>query len=836
MAHVVRVLERDAAATVLAARSLPGVAHITRALVALALRAGASRVDVRVDLATWTVAVHHSGAARGGAAPASPPVLHAHLAHLGLLHVAEYDSPHACLLLQRGAQVLYAGPPPAPRGRRGTLVAVHGLYERIPVRRRLAARSAAAQARVRRHVRADVAAFAMARPDVHFSFVWGRTILLRAPRAPTLVQRFSAVHRVAPGRTAPIHAGATVRLPDAAACHVSLDGFVASALSATPTLQYVAVNGEPQRASDACARALRPCSVGSGDGDAHVPAALQSLRAHPEVIRAHTARCVRASVAHARAAPHRHPVFALRLTVSPAAPGAAGIRVRNVRDMLDLLLGDVGATAPAQPSPRQPSTRTRVEGGGRGAVTRVAAGGRAHAGGEHAVGLSTGGRGGGDAAAAPLSAAAAPPAAAPTWTPPSPHILPGARVVAQVDQRYILCAAREGRGPAACTLLLCMDQHAVDERVRLEAEVNAYVLACVDAGVGAAGKPTLIMATPAVFPVSLSGPARALLQFWAFDVRAADNGQVSVCGVPDVAGGRLARDTVLLRDMLDAFAAWSHAHDGVDRWLAAAADLRTDPHLTSAQRHWPPLFVHMLQSHACHGAIRFAVPLANEQCARLVTQLSETSFPFQCGMDLTNLRESLEHTEHTYGALRHTSDERLATEFRGAALQLTNLYKRGRENAHIAFQTGYAQALRDTLDMLALAGHESEDTPCARVEEVRECLSRRLDALQSEADEGCGARSAPGGAGASTKPAQRSSPPPRARTPPAPHHAAACSPPSAKAPRAPDDAKDTPRRTRALRHDSDTPSEHESDTGGVQPAAHVPRKRRRCRTGHEMQM
>ncbi|WFD35938.1 hypothetical protein MCUN1_002809 [Malassezia cuniculi] len=57
-----------------------------------------------------------------------------------------------------------------------------------------------------------------------------------------------------------------------------------------------------------------------------------------------------------------------------------------------------------------------------------------------------------------------------------PVSLDEARIVAQVDCKYIVCAVNG----ATDTSLVCMDQHAVDERVRFEANVATYVTAARD--------------------------------------------------------------------------------------------------------------------------------------------------------------------------------------------------------------------------------------------------------------------------------------------------------------------------------------------------------------------
>ncbi|WFC97374.1 hypothetical protein MYAM1_000084 [Malassezia yamatoensis] len=101
-------------------------------------------------------------------------------------------------------------------------------------------------------------------------------------------------------------------------------------------------------------------------------------------------------------------------------------------------------------------------------------------------------------------------------------------------------------------------------------------------------------------------------------------------------------------------------------------------------------------------------------------------------MDLKNLQESLDSTaRQAEPANREMYDERLNSEFRVAALQLTNLYKKGLENAHDAFESGYALALRDILEYVR--GKKSQDT----AQHVEQYLQARLEALRHHETDEC---------------------------------------------------------------------------------------------------
>ncbi|KAJ8086934.1 DNA mismatch repair protein [Marasmius tenuissimus] len=60
------------------------------------------------------------------------------------------------------------------------------------------------------------------------------------------------------------------------------------------------------------------------------------------------------------------------------------------------------------------------------------------------------------------------------------------------------------------------------------------------------------------------------------------------------------------------------------------SEQRKESNWLKALRWCPSHLLELVNSKACRGAIMFNDPLNNEQCERLVQQLSETALPFQC--------------------------------------------------------------------------------------------------------------------------------------------------------------------------------------------------------------
>ena len=74
-----------------------------------------------------------------------------------------------------------------------------------------------------------------------------------------------------------------------------------------------------------------------------------------------------------------------------------------------------------------------------------------------------------------------------------------------------------------------------------------------------------------------------------------------------------------------------------------------------------------------------------------------------------------------------------------AALQLTNLYKQGLQNTKSAFHDGYAQALRDTVEIISgLSTGQGPSAPAdaqSRLDSLSAYLKRRLEALHTDAQD-----------------------------------------------------------------------------------------------------
>ncbi|KLO15914.1 hypothetical protein SCHPADRAFT_938373 [Schizopora paradoxa] len=233
----------------------------------------------------------------------------------------------------------------------------------------------------------------------------------------------------------------------------------------------------------------------------------------------------------------------------------------------------------------------------------------------------------------------------------SKESLSNAQVIEQVDRKFIACLvgpntqdeSAEGNDDNDATLVL-IDQHAADERIRVEhflKEICTGFLDRDEIGVGRRllDPPVSVLVTTQERDKLLSSDRmRREFGYWGFDIctdipaeeKGQDSlyGQLYLSGLPDVVADKLlAGDD--LREFIKGYLARLDAGDfSSSDSLANSAD---DEHAwLRALRHCPRELVELVNSKACRGAIMFNDFLTIDQCKRLIQKLSKTAFSFQC--------------------------------------------------------------------------------------------------------------------------------------------------------------------------------------------------------------
>jgi len=245
--------------------------------------------------------------------------------------------------------------------------------------------------------------------------------------------------------------------------------------------------------------------------------------------------------------------------------------------------------------------------------------------------------------------------------------LRNAQVINQVDRKFIACLIDQAGNSessgcncdhAVSRALVLIDQHAADERVRVERFLKELCSGFLRHERGTrGGVPTKELSPP--LPVLLtrhealrlksSIEVRQAFESWGFRFgdfshvtlddpeEGTDNGctgyaQVSVCSIPEVVGDKLLVGDEL-RELVKGFLANLESDASTFSLQRPLEDSSVDqdeyPWL-KALRWCPRELLDLVNSKACRGAIMFNDSLTVVQCERLVRQLSETAFPFQC--------------------------------------------------------------------------------------------------------------------------------------------------------------------------------------------------------------
>ncbi|KAF8812208.1 hypothetical protein BYT27DRAFT_7159313 [Phlegmacium glaucopus] len=245
-----------------------------------------------------------------------------------------------------------------------------------------------------------------------------------------------------------------------------------------------------------------------------------------------------------------------------------------------------------------------------------------------------------------------------------------AEIISQVDKKFIACriTKRSCREPYPDSpILVLVDQHAADERVRVERFLKDLCLGFLHSqdqtDNNSASKYVftreLIPSRPVLLTqhealtISHSQAIQETFQKWG--VRFAElwkvisgsdgasesgsnNGylQLYVSAIPEIVGDKLLQGDEL-RDFIKGFL--SQIQHG-ELLLEFPLDFPSEKDQTGedldeylwlkAVRKCPKGLLDLVNSKACRGAIMFNDSLSVPQCAKLVKQLSETAFPFQC--------------------------------------------------------------------------------------------------------------------------------------------------------------------------------------------------------------
>eukprot|EP01147_Barroeca_monosierra_P003381 gene3381-6037_t len=185
------------------------------------------------------------------------------------------------------------------------------------------------------------------------------------------------------------------------------------------------------------------------------------------------------------------------------------------------------------------------------------------------------------------------------------------QVLGQVDNKFVACTFQDN-SPSEAVFIVLIDQHAAHERIRLEKMEEEYF------GISCNGRTGHAVALIDPFELRLAtSDAQTAEQF---------KQSLSVWGIGLVRsafGCRYLNSHSLCRQQLLV------NRTTVDELIESEITFLRD---NAGRRRWsiPPTLQDILNTRACHGAIRFGDTLSITHCKNLIRELSECKLPFQC--------------------------------------------------------------------------------------------------------------------------------------------------------------------------------------------------------------
>ncbi|KAI9642667.1 DNA mismatch repair protein [Ciborinia camelliae] len=214
----------------------------------------------------------------------------------------------------------------------------------------------------------------------------------------------------------------------------------------------------------------------------------------------------------------------------------------------------------------------------------------------------------------------------------SKDALRNAEIISQVDKKFILATLQtRSMAEAESSTLVIIDQHAADERIRIEALLSDFL------------RPPTVSTTPALTSVSTSPLDKPL----AFDISTKDSQlfrthirhfsywgifyslsptatTITVQQLPTLITARLIANPSLLLHILRTELYSYHEHPTSHPTIT--------PTSTWIERisYIPKGILELLNSRACRSAIMFNDELSIGECKELVRRLANCKFPFMC--------------------------------------------------------------------------------------------------------------------------------------------------------------------------------------------------------------
>ncbi|PUU78916.1 hypothetical protein B9Z19DRAFT_981062 [Tuber borchii] len=221
--------------------------------------------------------------------------------------------------------------------------------------------------------------------------------------------------------------------------------------------------------------------------------------------------------------------------------------------------------------------------------------------------------------------------------------LRNAEVISQVDKKYILikmAGITPSSSPDPSGLLVIVDQHAADERVRVEA---LFAELC-SSEERSRGDQTGTLGGSLAYKIShreaeLFTRHRASFSEWKIHYiittsrgekkGGPEENSLTIISLPEMVSDRCISEPSLAIDILRRHIPVLEDTTTTAHPTPTSAALSSDPHAPLLS-NCPAALADMVNSRACRSAIMFNDPLKLDECRVLIGKLAECKFPFQC--------------------------------------------------------------------------------------------------------------------------------------------------------------------------------------------------------------
>ncbi|KAI0843595.1 hypothetical protein F5Y06DRAFT_255328 [Hypoxylon sp. FL0890] len=243
--------------------------------------------------------------------------------------------------------------------------------------------------------------------------------------------------------------------------------------------------------------------------------------------------------------------------------------------------------------------------------------------------------------------------------------LRNAEVIAQIDRKFIFVKiplSSSPPGPSTdkeveASLLVIIDQHAADERCRVEALMKDYFAIVEDVQTTPTGKcrnliraRTELLEKPIFFDISKQDShqferSAEYFKRWGivFQVSSSKSkpgrkgaAKLTVLELPPSIAERCRSEPRLLIELLRK-EGWKFDEQGYGSSQSAGTETVKDGGDNRSELHWlarlhgcPQAILDMINSRACRSSIMFNDQLSHDECVDLVERLASCALPFQC--------------------------------------------------------------------------------------------------------------------------------------------------------------------------------------------------------------